>query len=54
MAAFQGSLVVIIISMYEDGELDFDAFRWLIDWHIKEGTNDIVVINTTNKSPTMN
>jgi 4-hydroxy-tetrahydrodipicolinate synthase len=39
--------------MHEDGELDLDAFRRLIDWHIKEGTDGIVVVGTTGESPTV-
>jgi 4-hydroxy-tetrahydrodipicolinate synthase len=30
--------------MQEDGSLDFGAFRRLIDWHIAEGTQGIVVV----------
>jgi len=53
MAALQGSLVAIVTPMHEDGELDLDAFRRLIDWHIKEGTDGIVVVGTTGESPTV-
>lgn len=49
----QGSLVAIVTPMQEDGGLDLDAFRRLIDWHIKEGTNGIVVVGTTGESPTV-
>ena len=53
MATLQGSLVAIVTPMLEDGSLDFDAFRKLIDWHIKEGTDGIVVVGTTGESPTV-
>lgn len=53
MFALQGSLVAIVTPMLEDGALDFDAFRRLIDWHIKEGTDGIVVVGTTGESPTV-
>lgn len=53
MAALQGSLVAIVTPMQEDGGLDFDAFRRLIDWHINEGTDGIVVVGTTGESPTV-
>jgi 4-hydroxy-tetrahydrodipicolinate synthase len=39
--------------MDEDGALDLDAFRKLIDWHIREGTDGIVVVGTTGESPTV-
>ncbi|MCW5604467.1 MAG: 4-hydroxy-tetrahydrodipicolinate synthase [Burkholderiales bacterium] len=49
----QGSLVAIVTPMQEDGSLDLDAFRKLIDWHIAEGTDGIVVVGTTGESPTV-
>ena len=53
MAALQGSLVAIVTPMQEDGALDLDAFRRLLDWHIQEGTDGIVVVGTTGESPTV-
>jgi 4-hydroxy-tetrahydrodipicolinate synthase len=53
MSPLQGSLVAIVTPMHEDGALDFDAFRKLIDWHIAEGTDGIVVVGTTGESPTV-
>jgi 4-hydroxy-tetrahydrodipicolinate synthase len=48
-----GSLVAIVTPMHEDGSLDLDAFRSLLDWHIKEGTDGVVVVGTTGESPTV-
>jgi 4-hydroxy-tetrahydrodipicolinate synthase len=53
MANLKGSLVAIVTPMREDGALDFDAFRRLIDWHVAEGTDGIVVVGTTGESPTI-
>jgi len=53
MVSLQGSLVAIVTPMQEDGALDLDAFRRLIDWHVKEGTDGIVVVGTTGESPTV-
>ena len=53
MAMLNGSLVAIVTPMHDDGSLDLDAFRKLIDWHIKEGTDGIVVVGTTGESPTV-
>lgn len=50
----QGSLVAIVTPMHEDGRLDLDAYRRLIEWHIAEGTNGIVAVGTTGESPTVN
>jgi 4-hydroxy-tetrahydrodipicolinate synthase len=48
-----GSLVAIVTPMLEDGTLDFARFKSLIDWHIAEGTQGIVVVGTTGESPTV-
>jgi len=48
-----GSLVAIVTPMLEDGSLDLDSFRRLIDWHVAEGTDGIVVVGTTGESPTV-
>jgi 4-hydroxy-tetrahydrodipicolinate synthase len=53
MTKLQGSLVAIVTPMRDDGALDLDAFRKLIDWHIREGTDGIVVVGTTGESPTV-
>ena len=53
MAKLKGSLVAIVTPMREDGALDFDAFRGLIDWHVREGTDGVVVVGTTGESPTV-
>ena len=50
----QGSIVAIVTPMREDGSLDMDAFRALIDFHIEQGTDGIVVVGTTGESPTVN
>src|ERR1019366_3189168 len=48
-----GSLVAIVTPMLEDGSLDLVRFKGLIDWHIAEGTQGIVVVGTTGESPTV-
>ncbi len=53
MASLSGSVVAIVTPMHEDGSLDLGVFRKLIDWHIAEGTDGIVVVGTTGESPTV-
>jgi len=53
LEAVRGSLVAIVTPMAEDGSLDLPGLRSLIDWHIAEGTNGIVVVGTTGESPTV-
>jgi len=48
-----GSLVAIVTPMRDDGSLDLEAFRRLVDWHVEEGTNGIVVVGTTGESPSV-
>jgi len=48
-----GSLVAIVTPMLKDGSLDLPRFRKLIDWHVAEGTDGIVVVGTTGESPTV-
>ena len=48
-----GSLVAIVTPMLKDGGLDLPRFRKLIDWHVAEGTDGIVVVGTTGESPTV-
>jgi 4-hydroxy-tetrahydrodipicolinate synthase len=48
-----GSLVAIVTPMHEGGGLDLPRFKQLIDWHVAEGTDGIVVVGTTGESPTV-
>ena len=49
----QGSIVAIVTPMHEDGSLDLPGLRKLIDWHVAEGTDGIVIVGTTGESPTV-
>jgi 4-hydroxy-tetrahydrodipicolinate synthase len=49
----KGSLVAIVSPMHEDGSLDLESFQGLIDWHIAQATDGIVVVGTTGESPTV-
>jgi len=49
-----GSIVAIVTPMQDDGKLDIARFKSLMDWHIAEGTDGIVVVGTTGESPTVN
>ena len=48
-----GSIVAIVTPMNEDGSLDFPRLRSLIDFHVAEGTDGIVMVGTTGESPTV-
>jgi 4-hydroxy-tetrahydrodipicolinate synthase len=53
MKPITGSIVAIVTPMHDDGRLDTEALRRLIDWHIAEGTQCIGVVGTTGESPTV-
>ena len=53
MKPILGSIVALVTPMHDDGSVDFDALRKLIDWHIAEGTDCIGVVGTTGESPTV-
>ena len=48
-----GSMVAIATPMHEDGSLDYPALRSLLDWHVAEGTDAIVIVGTSGESPTV-
>ena len=48
-----GSMVAIATPMHEDGSLDYPALRSLLDWHVSEGTDAIVIVGTSGESPTV-
>lgn len=54
LGMFTGSLVAIVTPMFEDGRLDLDALKKLIDFHVDAGTDGIVIVGTTGESPTVN
>lgn len=49
----QGSLPAIVTPMREDGALDIPGLQRLLDWHITEGSDGVVVVGTTGESPTV-
>ena len=53
MKPITGSIVALVTPMLDDGAVDYDGLRRLIDWHIAEGTDCIGVVGTTGESPTV-
>ncbi len=49
----QGSIPAIVTPMSEDGSLDLPALHRLLDWHIAEGSDGVVIVGTTGESPTV-
>ena len=49
----QGSIVAIVTPMRADGSLDYPRLKSLVDFHVAEGTDGIVIVGTTGESPTV-
>ena len=52
MSIFQGSAVAIVTPFIEDG-VNFKKLEELLEWHVKEGTDAIVICGTTGEATTM-
>jgi len=50
---FSGSLVAIVTPMRPDGAVDLEAWARLLEFHLANGTNGIVVGGTTGESATL-
>lgn len=53
MQVLNGSIVALVTPMNEDGSVDFNAIKKLVDWHVKEGTSGIVAVGTSGESATL-
>ncbi|MDS4015556.1 MAG: 4-hydroxy-tetrahydrodipicolinate synthase [Candidatus Accumulibacter sp.] len=53
MKTITGSIVAIVTPMHADGSLDLPGLRRLVDFHVTEGTDAIVIVGTTGESPTV-
>ncbi len=53
MAIFTGSGVAIVTPFLENGDVDYESFRKLIEFHIANGTDCIIVCGTTGESSTL-
>ncbi|MBI4987288.1 MAG: 4-hydroxy-tetrahydrodipicolinate synthase [Rhodocyclales bacterium] len=49
----QGSIVAIVTPMRGDGSLDYPRLKSLVDFHVAEGSDGIVIVGTTGESPTV-
>lgn len=50
---FHGSIVALVTPMHKDGSIDFDSMRDLVDWHLENKTDGLVILGTTGESPTI-
>lgn len=50
---FHGSLVAIVTPMDEGGDVDYSSLERLVDWHLNNETDGLVVLGTTGESATI-
>lgn len=48
-----GGSIVALITPFKEGEVDYEALGRLIDFHVNNGTDAILVCGTTGESPTL-
>ena len=52
MSLFKGSGVAIV-TPFNNGEIDFDKLGKLLDWHVEQGTDAIIICGTTGEASTL-
>jgi 4-hydroxy-tetrahydrodipicolinate synthase len=50
---YSGSIPALVTPMAESGALDLAAWEELLDWHVANGSDAVVVCGTTGESPTV-
>ena len=53
MAIFKGSGVAIVTPFSQNGEVNYEKFREILEFQIKNGTDSIIVCGTTGESSTL-
>jgi 4-hydroxy-tetrahydrodipicolinate synthase len=53
MPALQGAFTALITPMRENGEVDYEGFRRLIEFQLEEGIHGLVPLGTTGETPTL-
>ena len=49
----KGSIVALITPFDKDGNIDWEGLEKLLDFHIKNGTDAILVLGTTGEPPAL-
>tara|TARA_B110000008_G_scaffold93943_2_gene96328 strand:- start:693 stop:1562 length:870 start_codon:yes stop_codon:yes gene_type:complete len=50
---FQGSIVALVTPMNKDGSLDINSFNNLLDFHVQNKSDGVVVVGTSGEAPTI-
>lgn len=52
-ALFTGAGVALVTPMLPDGSINYQKIEELVDWHIENGTDAIIMCGTTGEAPTL-
>jgi 4-hydroxy-tetrahydrodipicolinate synthase len=50
---FRGSIVALVTPMLGNGDVDYDQLEALVEFHLREGTEALVIAGTTGESATL-
>lgn len=50
---FTGSGVALVTPMHPDGRINYEKLEQLVDWHVAEGTDALIICGTTGEAPTL-
>lgn len=53
MKKLQGAFTALITPMFEDGEIDYEGWRKLIQFQLEQGISGLVPLGTTGETPTL-
>ncbi len=53
MTLFKGSGVALV-TPFKSGKIDFEKLKELLNWHVDEGTDAIIICGTTGEAATLN
>ena len=49
----KGSIVALVTPFHEDGSVNFDKLKEILEWHVENGTDGILVLGSTGDSSNM-
>ena len=50
---FRGSIAALVTPMHDDGSIDFKSFLNLLEFHINNSSDGVVLVGTTGEAPTI-
>jgi len=50
---FSGSIAALVTPMHDDGSIDFKSFLNLLEFHINNSSDGVVLVGTTGEAPTI-